>query len=367
MYVPVITATRRGNVVNKTVVYSDTVLPIKEKGSNIVVTSINDVNEYSLDSCLTTIFESNPDVTFNTIQYSKNDKTVYFYTDKGISLQSYRESKVFKYKPIISTTEILEEIKNVFNSLGNKNEDCVSLDLVLNLIKYKGRKFGKIGVTYQRRLEAIMNNYYHDVGLIVYGYDYEKRNLRIGYRYLSEYEEILFGKRNDDLIIIKSESLHANDVLACIGNELSKLCDLYEEYREFNEQHNYGFRAVNSNFLINLNSYEISIFVSNDNCIFSKDFELTVYCYDRYDSIQYGYECNSNNVLNLIRGHEDDLFKRIYVKINDCPKWSHESLYELRKNQLEEDQILEDEIKYREMKKQKRLALKRKLFPFLKK
>ena len=39
-------------IVNKTIVYSDTVLPLKDTGSNLKVTSISNVSEYSLEKCL---------------------------------------------------------------------------------------------------------------------------------------------------------------------------------------------------------------------------------------------------------------------------------------------------------------------------
>lgn len=64
MFVPFVPNT---TVVNKTIVYSDTILPLKDKGSNLKVTTIENVSESSLESCLKTIFESNPNVVFNTI------------------------------------------------------------------------------------------------------------------------------------------------------------------------------------------------------------------------------------------------------------------------------------------------------------
>ena len=100
-------------VINKTIVYSDTVLSLKDLGSNLKVTSISNVDESSLEDCLKIIFKSNPNVIFNTIQYSKNNNKVYFYTDKEISTKEYKDNKFTKYKPITSTTEILEEIKRV--------------------------------------------------------------------------------------------------------------------------------------------------------------------------------------------------------------------------------------------------------------
>ena len=110
MFVPVVPNT---TVINKTVVYSDTVLPLKDIGDNLKITSVDDVSEYSLESCLKTIFKSNPNVVFNTIQYSKNAKKVYFYTNQDITTEAYEESKFTNYKPISSRTEILEEIKEV--------------------------------------------------------------------------------------------------------------------------------------------------------------------------------------------------------------------------------------------------------------
>ena len=66
----------------KNIIYSETVLDVKSLGSNIKITSISNVSEYSLKKCLEIIFDSNKDVFFNTIQYSKENKKVYFYTDK---------------------------------------------------------------------------------------------------------------------------------------------------------------------------------------------------------------------------------------------------------------------------------------------
>ena len=49
MFVPVIPNTK---IINKTIVYSDTVLTINRTGRNIEITSINNVEEYDLENCL---------------------------------------------------------------------------------------------------------------------------------------------------------------------------------------------------------------------------------------------------------------------------------------------------------------------------
>ena len=61
------------------------------------------------------------------------------------------------------------------------------------------------------------------------------------------------------------------------------------------------------------------------------------------------------------------IFKRIFVKISDCPIWMQGILYAERKKQVEELEKTEKIRKQKEEKKQKRLEYIRKIFPFIKK
>ena len=62
-----------------------------------------------------------------------------------------------------------------------------------------------------------------------------------------------------------------------------------------------------------------------------------------------------------------EIFKRIFVKISDCPLWMQGILHLERKKQIEEIERLEKIRKQKEEKKQKRLEYIRKVFPFIKK
>lgn len=136
--------------------YSDTILPLKDIGNNLKVTSISNVSESSLENCLKIIFESNPNVVFNTIQYSKNDNTVYFYTNQDITTKTYENSKFKSYKPITSRNEILEEIKRILLSEKNKDNKCISLYNVLMLLKKLNNEYNNIKEKYQDKLNYII-------------------------------------------------------------------------------------------------------------------------------------------------------------------------------------------------------------------
>ena len=134
MFIPIVPHVK---VLNRTVVHSDTVLNLNDLGDNIKVTSISDVDEFSFEKCLKKVLESNPGVTFNTIQYSKENKKIYFYTDSEISTKEWEESAIILRKPLSSPSSILEEIKKVLNMDDIKDDKCISLYDVYNLIKNK--------------------------------------------------------------------------------------------------------------------------------------------------------------------------------------------------------------------------------------
>lgn len=340
-------------IINKTIVYSDTVLPLKDGGSNLKVTSISNVSEFSLEKCLKIIFESNPTVVFNTIQYSKNDKKVYFYTNEVISTKEYENSVITKHKPISSSKEILEELKNIFVAEKNKDNNCISLYDLLTLLKKVNFKYENLIESYERRLDYLIKCKYYRAHIRVNSFDYNTNELiiRFGYedyKYDINFDKIKFTKKDGDLFVTESETYRANEVLAVLGKELSNLYDEFEKYRDFKEKYMHGLTSINSNFLIDVSQYGVSIYPKNTN-IFSSDFVLKAYSYTN----KYKYNCNSNVVLNEFLGKETEVLKRIFVRIEDCPEWSQPILFKIRQKQL--------------AKGEKILKLTRKFLPFLKK
>ncbi len=358
MYVPL---TRHVTIVNKTIVYSDTVLNLKETGENLKVTTISGVDESSLENCLKTIFKANPGVTFNTVQYSKNKKTIYFYTDKEISTKEYEESKFYKFEPISTSADILEEIKSVFVGEKNKDINCVSLYDVARILKLNEDNYKKIISRYNIKIENALRAHNDKSNIIVYGFDFINDELRIGYG--KNYEKICFSKKDGDLFVTKSEYYYANEVLAMAASELSELYDELIKFKNFNLQRKNDIKPVNSNFIVDINYYGVKVFVNNPDNSFLRTFELDSHSY----TDEYRRKCNSSLVLDAIVGNETEFLKRIFVNIDNCPEWMRNVLREVRKEQLDEEQRILEENKMLEEKKQKRLEIKRKFFPWIKK
>lgn len=395
-------AKRINKEVNKTIVYSDTVLPIKDLGKNIIVTTLENIDESSFESCLSTIFESNANTIFNTIQYSKSEKKIYFYTDQKISTKKWEDRNVVNYKPITRKTEILEGIKKILSSKLNENSDCISLYDISKLIERKYQNFDEYESQIESQIKNIMREKYPECIISILGLNNEKNELKIGFNKKGfrpdGYEDIIFSKKDDDLYLKRSESNIGEEILYEAGNILSELYDELLKYEGLWTQRKYDIIVQNSIFLVDISDHHVSFFVQN------LEFELS---YDK--SFLYGYKyyynCNSNTIINAIKGNEDKIFKKVFVKINDCPKWSQSDLYKIKQKQLEEEQKrikkleelekqkqleeeqkrikkleelekqkqleeqqkAEEERKIAEEKNQKRLTLKRRFFPFLKK
>ena len=207
MFIPIpivpMTTTR---VINKTIIYSDTVLNLKDVGSNLKINSISNVSEFEIENCLNTVFDTNKDVTFNTIQYSKNNNKIYFYTDKDINIDKWKDSKIFKYKPLNNKIEILEELKRLFNSKKIKDPNIVSLSQVLKTVYEKNKKYDFEINTFENRLDERLKNKYSDSSYsVLYDFDYDNNFMQVGFK---EYDweevfEVTFSKNNNDLYIIK--------------------------------------------------------------------------------------------------------------------------------------------------------------------
>ena len=336
MFVPVVPHT---TVVNKTIVYSDTVLSLNDKGSNLKITTISNVEEFMLDDCLRIIFESNPNVIFNTVQYSKNDKKVYFYTDKEIDISKYKKINTIEYKPIKNKQDILEEIKRIISFPKVNRYDCVSLNTAYEFILKKRNELKNKEKYYKRILDnMIKEKYGRDSGLVVHGFDYETGELSIAFKHFgSKYYNIDLKIKDEDLYVSSSETYESDDVFRLLYKQLTLLYNEYEKYREFYEQKTYHERPVNSNFFIDIDFYGVRIYNKD---FFNKDFEIRYPSYSK----EYEIECNSAKLMSVIEETQRDILNKIYIEIEKCPKWCRKELYDIRKKQLEPPIVEKKEV-----------------------
>ena len=118
-----------------------------------------------------------------------------------------------------------------------------------------------------------------------------------------------------------------------IGDEVARLFALYDN-NNWRGDLKWNLRNSSDIFTANISSSFISI-KSIDGII---NIDLNA------SNGKTKIDCNSNDVLSCIKGHEKELFKKIFVNIEDCPESIKNELYCYRYNYLkriEEEKILQ--------------------------
>jgi len=331
MFVPIIP---RVNVVNKTIVYTDTVFSLKEKGEHLKTKTIYGVEEQSLNKCLTLIFESNPNVTFNTVSYSPKNESVTFYTDKNILIDAWNESiKPEKLKYLDVNKRILEELKKILQSSASNDPNLVPLSAVYDKICQKQQVVFKMKEKYRILIRNILQASHSYYTLVVHDFNYKTKELHVSFNpdfYYFKHYNIYFSKNEGDLYISQADNpFYAKLVLSLALNELSSLYDEFLKLPEFESKNRIS--TINSEFCVNFDKFNTEIYYSSGDPFFNKEFLFEIYYDDETKNI---IDCNSGMVLNLVKEREREILKRLFIRIDDCPDFIKEELIKERLNEL---------------------------------
>lgn len=318
----------------KNIIYSDTVLDLKSLGNNIKVTTLSNVSEFSFNKCLEVIFNSNEDVFFNTIQYSKENKKVYFYTDKELNLDKWNSLSITNYKPLNNKKEILEEIKRVISLEDINDEESVSIYSILKLIDKYYSLIERKKRYYEGVIESNVESKFGGI-FVTHGYDYETHEFKCSYAptLYHDYEDIVFGYDNEELYLKKSNYYFAKDIFSSASSSICNYLKYLNEIKNITEEYKTNIRPINSNFYVDITYNFVSI--KDSRRIFPDNFELGWHNYKK----DFDYKCNSGNIIDVVKGNGEVIFKNVFLRIKDCPLWMQEELYNIRKNELKNKKI----------------------------
>lgn len=356
------------------IVYCDKLLSLRDLGSDYKITSIANVDKFSVEECVKTIRESNHQAKFNTVQYSESDQTIYFYTDIKLSTQAWEDRRCVASNQLTSNSEISKQVNEILASETSQDNNWVSLYDVATLIKKVADDYNKMKEQYYyfySTMNRMLDSKWKFTMVKLYGFDYDHNELIIRVNYIGNiFDEIKFAKQDgeffitqsatyngyneDEQYVIKSKpSLYDEELLTSLGPELTNVYDQFLNYKDFFKQHIYSIKAKNAKFLVDISDGGVSIEENSS----ENNFRLS------YLNVNNNYKYDGNPSLDLssLQGNEEELFKKIFVDINDCPEWSKATIYEIRQSQLLEQQRKEQI----ESKKQKRLELVRKWFPIV--
>ena len=348
---------------------------------DLIKTSISGINEDQIEECLKNITTSNPNANFFTIQYSKRDRRLHFYTDSLISIKSWIPPKKTVPRVIMTKVDVLEEIKRILLDEKKEDNNCISiydrddiisLDEVINLTRTKRNEYERVKDSYEDKLKYLYSAKEGGSShIFISDFDFDTEELKIAFTpySLGDYTYIRFKKDIDgDMKGIRESGYRdIDEIMVLCGETISEAYDKLKSFKDFKKQRNRELRPINSRFVIDVDSFGAELKSS------SNFFKLTYRSYSKEDK----YECNSQDIISFMNGKEMELAKKIIVRIVDCPEWMHGSLYATREEQLkvrkkEEERV--EKIRQKEAEKEKNQnkrqekakELKKRFFPFFK-
>ena len=248
----------------------------------------------------------------------------------------------------------------------NKDSDYISLYSIANLLEKYYQEF----IIYKSKIESysktVINKRY-STSFNIGNFNYNENELSVYYGNI--WDEIVLVKRgteennlinvisniNQDDLYIKNSNYYYNEgikILESVGMELLKYYNKCLDYRAFFCEGKCVIPTDCHSFIADIGWPDIvlysKIFKSDDDIFNSIKYSIR--------NSEYDYSINSTIIVNLLHNINDDLFKKIYVKISDCPEWMQDELVCIRYKELEK-------LK----RKEKVLSLRTKVFPWIKK
>ncbi len=329
-------------IVNKKIVYDEeVVLPTKNIEKNLVITNIRNVSVYELERCIRIILENNSNVIFYTVQYLEDNKQVNFYTNQAIETKVYKESSFANRSTYSLWEEAIKDLEIFLTYPENKDENSISLyDFAIVIENIKNNYYMMLEsyrTKFEEKLKKVIN---YEGGILIYPLDYNNKTFEIDFL---GFRKIKICKKNNELCMVNPSDSNGKKIFEILKLELSNLYDDFLNISDYldGRDKKTNIKSVNSNFIVNASNTGIYIRLKNLN----NQFGPSVL------KMSSGVKDNNNDLINK----EREIFKKIFVKIEDCPKWCQKQLYELRKEQLKEDRIKLNEINQENIKLMKKI------------
>lgn len=246
------------------------------------------------------------------------------------------ENKMIKYQQVTQAKDILTKIKKILTIKKNNNSEYISLFDVAKLLKKLRSNYNYLKKSYKIEFENIINSNLrnNDTFIQSLDFDYQNKLLKMGLKkgfWHNENLIITFAKDNDDLYIYEANTLMADDIFMALGKKISSFYDELLNYKDYTDnQEIYYLKDIDYNFDVEISREGCGVFYGNNKDLSKSDMIL----FSPSSELKYSLKTNSLLINKAIKNNEDELYKKIFVKIEECPFWIQDELKEIRDKQL---------------------------------
>ena len=361
------------SIIHEELIYGDVFINPEDLGKNLKTTYISNLGEVSLEYCIKTILENNENVTFHTIQYSRKQRRLCFYTDNPVNTSKWQEKETKPPQKINTKEEITKAVLSVFENEPIYDQDCASVYEILMIYQNLDKQIKNVKDKTKNVIQTILNNKVDsDIYCSVHDFDYDTHSIQIhmSTRWSSTWDKYEYFKEPDGTIKEKKlEGYHDYKVLGNVSEHILDLINFYLSIEETRKQRRNKIKSVNSDLFIDIDHYNIDVYIDKYGGYYmglNPLFKSTFYTYS--DKIEHSYAYS--DILDKLTNNEMEFLKKIHVKIDDCPSWIREQLYQKRQAEIVERQRQEEELKLKEQTQlvleedapQKKLSIFQQLF-----
>lgn len=243
-----------------------------------------------------------------------------------------------EYKHLNSDLEIYDELKNIFNSEDIYDETAISLYDVLKTIQKKLIEYDSVKNIYEDYFERLLKRRFDRP--IIKIEDNLRGNNELSMLFTPDYykerpsKSITFSENDFGLYIKNDKTSYRKDIYSALPSSdiVNCYCDLLP-YSDFLKERKEYIKPLNSNFYVNIDRFGVEL--SNKKSCFSDNFSF--FAFSGYGGYRKGeFRCNKklSRSYSMIIDNENELLKKIFVEIEDCPKWSKKTLYQAREKEL---------------------------------
>lgn len=161
-----------------------------------------------------------------------------------------------------------------------------------------------------------------------FDYDPKTQEMKLVLNYYMGKEEVYEMKRLDNGDVVVTSTTHKEGVskmLMLIGAYIDEMCEYKEQTLDYNTLDARGIKGSNGKFLISMDKTGVTVH--------RPGFKISTE-YEWNNCPIYKIYCDSLGVNQTLKNKEEEFFKRLRVKINDCPEWMHDELKHRNKKEI---------------------------------
>ena len=386
------------NITERTILYSDKILNLKENGILLCITTINNISPYMLEDKIEEVFNAHIDINYYMVQYNEKDKLLIFYTyDPLISnniiimkQESLKDNKLYNYYEEIQKE--FENLKKIESMIPLNNENTVSLQDILNTFDIVNQEYKNQSDKTKEQFDNLLAKRETKEKLASYikinfeeneiEYRYEFNNTSIYYTYYIINIKII----NNKLFITNFEKELGNEEEE--QNQKKKIIENHEKVKEIitNILKYKGFKTENEQIIQSINS-KIMLYINNNLGVYNvfyknKNPKFSIEIKEKETTIN----SESLELYHYLSENLDNIKEQLFFRKIDCPIWMQEYWEKnketrkefpkdnkemepvVKKLSDEEETTYEDETTYEEPQiETEKVYVRRSIWPFSKK